>query len=137
MKPFRVLTEGALFLLSIAGLVKAHPEVLSVKSVPAVRDCAIVRWVVIDSHEIEIYDEVIHGTSKSLRVFDKLSAGCSGNLLAMRHSDIELSTRSDVQIRDPETGLSTFLYKRGFLSWARSIFKWVDVSDKEAQSYFI
>jgi hypothetical protein len=39
-----------------------------------------------------------------------------------------LSKRKDLQVRDPRTDLSTFLYRRGFFTWARSLLKWVPIA---------
>ncbi|KAH6711943.1 hypothetical protein BKA61DRAFT_677156 [Leptodontidium sp. MPI-SDFR-AT-0119] len=126
MKPFSNITCVFAFTVSLIALTNLASTGVVVQSVEVVpRDCSPVKWVVISSHEIQIYNETIHGSPKSLRLFDKLPNDCPGNIIAMKRSELEASPRKDIQLRDTRTGLSTFVYKRGFWSVAKSIFKYI------------
>ncbi len=115
---------GLLLLAFSATGVKSGLVVQIVDLAP--RDCSPVQWVVVNSHLNEIYNQTIHGDGSPelpLRLFNKLPNGCTGNLLAKKGLEFELSTRNDIQLRDTRTDVSKYLYKRGFFSWAASIWK--------------
>ncbi|KAJ6577929.1 hypothetical protein B0H19DRAFT_572557 [Mycena capillaripes] len=79
--------------------------------------------VVIDSFTVEIYNATIHGTDGHLRLFKMIPLACPD-----RHTGMlprESSSRTDLQLRDTRTELSTIVYRRGFFTWVNSLLKWV------------
>ncbi|KAJ7206298.1 hypothetical protein GGX14DRAFT_397108 [Mycena pura] len=80
--------------------------------------------VVIDSSTVEIYNATIHGTDARLRLFEMIPLACPD-----RHTTRALPrepwSRTDIQLRDTRTELSTIVFRRGFFTWVKSQLKWV------------
>jgi hypothetical protein len=102
-----------LFLSVINGLSTTQPDIIA-------SSCQSVRYVVVDTFNVEVYDQSIHGSAYSLRLFDRMPSSACYNNMVMK--TVALSSRTDVQVRDPKTGL--ILYDRGFFQWAASLLKY-------------
>ncbi|KAJ7908713.1 hypothetical protein B0H13DRAFT_2331217 [Mycena leptocephala] len=79
--------------------------------------------VVIDSSTVEIYNSSRHGTEGHLRLFKMIPLACPERYI--RTLPRELSFRTDLQLRDTRTELSTIVFRRGFFTWAKSLLKFV------------
>ncbi|KAK7036349.1 hypothetical protein R3P38DRAFT_2911440 [Favolaschia claudopus] len=90
---------------------------------PIPHGCVPVTHVVIDSSTVEIYDAATHGTNPRLRLFNMIPLACPDR--HARSLPLETSSRTDLQLRDTRTDLSIIVFRRGFLSWAKSLLKWV------------
>lgn len=98
-------------LLLLVGSSLAHPTA-------SADPCAPTKYVVLSSHEIAPYDASLHGTSPTLRLFDKRP---NANCYKKTDKTVVVSPRTDLQVRDPRTSL--MLYDRGILGWAASLLK--------------
>ncbi|KAK6981556.1 hypothetical protein R3P38DRAFT_2808034 [Favolaschia claudopus] len=85
--------------------------------------CLPVTHVVIDSSTVEIYDASRHGADPHLRLFNMIPLACPDR--HVRSLPREPSSRTDLQLRDTRTELSNIVFPRGFLSWAKSLLKWI------------
>ncbi|KAF7365947.1 hypothetical protein MVEN_00470100 [Mycena venus] len=109
---------GALFTASIS----------SATAIPTSHDnpvCEPRTHVVIDSSTVEIYNSTIHGTDGHLRLFKMIPLACPDRYI--RTLPRELSFRTDLQLRDTRTELSTIIYGRGLFTWAKSLLKFVPI----------
>lgn len=102
-----------LFLPVINGLPATQPDIIA-------SSCQSIKYVVVDTFNVEVYDQSTHGSAHSLRLFDRMPSSTCYDNMAMK--TVALSSRTDVQVRDPETGL--ILYDRGFFQWGLSLLKY-------------
>ena len=85
---------------------------------PRSPDCTAVKYVVIDSYEVQLYDENIHGQGPTLRLFDKLP---SPDCYRKQKKRVSLSARTDLYLRDSRTSL--MIYDRGLFDFVYSFGK--------------
>jgi hypothetical protein len=84
--------------------------------------CETRTHVVIDSSTADIYNATLHGSDGHLRLFKMIPLTCTDRSTT-RALPREPSSRTDLQLRDNHTELSTIVYRRGFFTWAKSLLK--------------
>lgn len=85
------------------------------------KDCEPTTYVVLGTDNIAPYNEFLHGTSPTLRLFDKMPSATCERTMKFRNA-ASLSPGVDLQVRDTRTSVA--LNNRGIFTWATSLLKY-------------